>query len=470
MKIDESKDEPDDITDIEIDEAFEEFMLWSLSEDKYELTPKKFSKMAPRMATKLAEDDVSIEYIMCKRKCVLGDIEEQIQSIEFGEGINHLMTGMKFENGFSAKRAFKQQLEESVSRNKDKFSSVPLHAYVYDSFHEVISTWSSQIHLDDSLFFGISKAEFDKLFQSMVKDFVTSAYHFKSEENKIVIFEKYYLHPNARVESLEEGTYFAQDLLKSVLILFKEMHRCWRCERLHLEGEGSKTKALICAGCKCAVYCSRECQVMHWREGKHEECCGKTDRLWSAYESRKKRVGRALVKEKIFTKPITVDGKEKKCFLGPCPQVDYFVCRTVPKDIEYAAFKTLDIYYETIARLACGGKHPLFDDETISSKLEENIRIGYKAVLSEFDPKSVTEEEIMDMHLIAETLQYDENYFTKEDLMRCNDELSGDRLSIDRFIILYICFTTFNLGKGTMNKFSFELNLLEELKRAHKQD
>ncbi|GFH47833.1 predicted protein [Chaetoceros tenuissimus] len=92
-------DESDGMSDIEIDEAFVEFMLWSLSEDKADLTPQKFAKMNPHMTMKLAAgNDLSITRIMSEREDFLTKIEARIQNIEFGEGIKQLTTGIKFHN------------------------------------------------------------------------------------------------------------------------------------------------------------------------------------------------------------------------------------------------------------------------------------------------------------------------------------------------------------------------------------
>ncbi|GFH47840.1 hypothetical protein CTEN210_04316 [Chaetoceros tenuissimus] len=488
LKLNGSK-ESDDISDIEIDEAFEEFILWSLREDKDDLTPKKFAKMNTRMAKKIVNGEITVETIWEKREDILSKLEARIQNIEFGEGIDHLLTGIKFGEGIDLltgikfdneeyKYLFREQLELSISLNKDKCCNAPLIFYVYDTFHDAIQRWEMierPIDLEDSLYFGKSKEKFTELFQNTVNDLVSSSFDSVSEQSKIAMLEKYYMHPYARAELcstrselFKDGILYAQHLIKSVLLLFEEMYRCWRCKQLYLEGEGTETKALICAGCKCATYCSRECQIKHWKEGGHKEYCKNVDEVWSSYEKRKKYVGRALLKERIFTKPIIIDGVEKECFLPPCESLDYLTCRSRKGDV---TDESMGVYYQNIARLACGGKHILFGNDTISSQLEEKIRKRYEDVILELDHSSVPANNIIDMHVIADILQYKESDLTKEDIIMRSKDLSGDILSVDTFITLYICYMPFNFGiqcfTTTVNKNIVETSLLEELKLLH---
>ena len=215
---------------VEIDqETLEDFVLWSLNENKNDLTPKKLSKMNPHIMMKLVTGDISIENILEKRKAYLTYLETRIENIEFDEGIDHLMTGMKFANQEKLDE-FRQQLEDCFTQK--------LHDYLYDAFHEVVSKWSdsSHIHMEDSLFFRKSKAEFDELCQDLLKDLVSSS--ISAEEKEIVIIDKYYLHPTARNELHKTGDFYAQDQLQSVLLLLKEMYSCSRCRQLYIEDEG----------------------------------------------------------------------------------------------------------------------------------------------------------------------------------------------------------------------------------------
>jgi hypothetical protein len=36
---------------------------------------------------------------------------------------------------------------------------------------------------------------------------------------------------------------------------------------------GGKVKISLCTGCRCVYYCSRDCQLRHWKEGGHKDVC-----------------------------------------------------------------------------------------------------------------------------------------------------------------------------------------------------
>ncbi|GFH47834.1 hypothetical protein CTEN210_04310 [Chaetoceros tenuissimus] len=459
LSLDDTSKEYSSIID-EYDDILKEFMLWSLS-DEADLTPKKFAKMAPRMAKELIAGEATMNDILQKRDQTLFDIDSQINKIQYGKAIFFLMTGMKFDNREMA-NDFQYNLQESLYQNQVRFNQSPSHVIYFDSFQEVVSKWAkkSRVYLNDSIFFGKSKEEFDKQFQDMVQHEVLQLFHPVNE----AIIRKYYMHPTARQVFDKEGVFYAQHLLVGILALFEEMHSCWKCKKLRLDCEENETKALICSGCKVAVYCSRECQLKDWKEGNHKNCCGNIGLVWSAFERRKKHVGRAIKKERILDTPITVNGIEKECFLRPCGPLDYFNCTNSSEGIENVNLTSMDVYYKNFATLACGGKHLLFGDETISSQLEEKIQKGYENVLSEFDPNSVTDDDVIALHVMAEMLQYSK----ESDLAHYNAVRQKCNLSVDRFITLYVCYEHFELGKKIFklnkNKFIVERNLRIDLK------
>lgn len=458
-------------TDIE-KEAFEEFMSWSLS-DKADLNPKKFAKQASGVAKLLIAGEISIRNLLNKRRQTLNKIEVETKKFEYKECFEFLFSEMNFDSP-EYEDEFKQHLKETLSKKgRVDYSKTPMHLVLYDSFQEVLSTWpnSSKVCLDDCFYVGASREEFNKLFshilQAKVRYKVASGNELGMMNDELR--QKYFLHPTARGEEhLGKGAVYAHNILNSVLLLYEESHRCWRCNRLH--GKGNETKALICARCKCAVYCSKECQETHWKGGEefsssHKSLCEKGfDKLWSVYKSNMKRVDRALRKGRICTKPLIVNGIEKECFLRPCESFDYFLCKP-SSDYIYNALRTpMDIFYENIATLACGGKHLLFGNETISSQLEERIQRSHENVLSEFDPGTLKEEEISAMERTAVMLQYS---WTKCDFMG----KKRSSLSVERFITLYICWERFHLGKHrvgeNLDKFEIETNFLRDLKNSH---
>ncbi|GFH47838.1 predicted protein [Chaetoceros tenuissimus] len=451
-------------TVLSIDEgkgAFDEFMLWSLS-DEADLNPKKFARQASGIAKLLIPCEISIKPLLERRCQSLTQIELKAKEYEYQETYQILSNGIKFESP-KYKDEFKKEWREVLSRiDWENSMKTPMHLVLYDSFQEVLSKWSNSSKAsldDDSIFASRSRQEFDELCSRMLKNMIRNEPKMMNDK----LFQKYSLHPTARGEEyLGKGIVYAHKLLVSVLTLYEELHRCWKCNRLH--GKGNETKALICEGCKVVVCCSKECQVEHWKEGNHKKLCRSTDDIWSAYESRKKRVGRAIRKGRIFTKPISINGIERECFLRPCEFLDYYVCTLSPPSNNEARFASMDLYYENIARLACGGKHILFGDQTISSQLEEKIRTGFEDVISEFNPETVKEEEISAMEKIVEMIQFKESYLTNHDLRRSS-------LPVDKFITLYICYGSFDLSKqivgGNLDKFEIETNLLRQLKRGH---
>ncbi|GFH44495.1 predicted protein [Chaetoceros tenuissimus] len=461
-------------------EAFEEFMIWSLS-DEAEMNPKKFAKHASGIAKLFIAGEISIRKLLNKRRATLTKMEMKTKEYEYQECFQFLFSEMNFGSP-EYEDDFRQQIYQTlIKRDRIEHSETPMYMVLYDSFQEVLSKWSnaSKVCLDDDcIFAGASREEFDKLFshilQEKIKYQVDSGN--KTGMMKDKLFQKYYLHPFARGEEyLGKGRVYANNILNSVLRLYEESHRCWRCNQLH--GQGNETKALICARCKCAVYCSKECQEKHWKKGEefshsHKKCCeGGLDERWSVYKSNTKRVERALRKGRIFTKPLIVNETEKECFLRPYESFDYFLCK--PSSL-HALCESMETFYKNIATLACGGKHLLFGDETISSQLEEKIRICYEDVIFEFDPGTLKEEEISDMERTAEMLRLEESYWTKyhtlwyEESYWTKYHTKRSSLSVERFITLYICLG-FHPGKkrGNLDKFKIETNFVQALRYRH---
>lgn len=238
-----------------------------------------------------------------------------------------------------------------------------------------------------------------------------------------------------------------------------------------MHGKGNETKTLICYRCECATYCSKECQTDHWKGGEeyinsHKKICDTVSEIWCAYESKRKRVDKAIRKGRIFTKPIIINGIERQCFLRPSEKFDYTLCGNSCDSLNNALCSSMDAFYKNIATLACGGNHLVFGNETISPQLQEKIQIFHEDLLSDFDPKTLKEEEISAMERTAELLQYWDRYWTDHNRVH-----KRSTLSVDRFITLYICYEPFDLVKqgagGYLDKFEIEANVLKQLKMCH---
>ncbi|GFH47851.1 hypothetical protein CTEN210_04327 [Chaetoceros tenuissimus] len=252
------------------------------------------------------------------------------------------------------KAVFRKEFEEKVESQKRYMDP---HLNIYEAFQAATIKWPQlrNVCFGDCPFFDINVYNFPKVFKEMLEKFASPMKISEMKNGKLL--QKFYSHPSAGQGFLKTNL---QILLNTLLSLYQEMNTCWECNKL----DG---KALICASCKFAAYCCKECQVKHWNEGKHKDNCKNIGLLWSTYERRKKRVGRAIYKDKrVFAKPIKVNGIEKQCFLRPCEPLDYYLCN-INSDTDTDS-KSLDIFYENMTKMACGGKHLLFGDDTISSR------------------------------------------------------------------------------------------------------
>ena len=436
------------------EEPFYEFMMWSLSE-KVDLTPKKFERIA--IAKMMIEGQISSDYMLSKRSEVLGKLECQINTLEMLQGINLLTDGIEFDNRELAVE-FRSKLVEVLERKR---GYLPMHLFVYDSFQEVVSKFSNErgICLNECLFFELPEDDFDKCFHSMIKDMVSSYFR---ETSLHLLHQNYYTHRSQATKDESFGNLcYAQSILVDVLKLFEEMHSCWRCKRLHLQGEGKQAKTLVCASCKCAVYCSLECQRKHWRDS-HKECCENIGLRWSLYEANKRRVGKALRKGRIFTKPIIVNGVKRECFLRPSEKLDYALCQL--NAAQNTKLASMDILYENIARLACGGTHPVFDDDTLSLQLQEKMSTtDYEDFPVDFDHGIVTEEKIISLFHILEILMHQTDIYDK--IAPNQEDLHCYELSVDHFITLYTRYKRYNMN----DRFRLETGLLQRLKKCNEK-
>ncbi|GFH47853.1 hypothetical protein CTEN210_04329 [Chaetoceros tenuissimus] len=445
-----------------LDEILEDFTMWSLS-DKADLTPKNFEKMAPHTAKMVISEDFSIELIMGLREKFINDLDLGLKFFQLSKGTEILIEEVNFGSEEDEDAFGREMVEMGIEKRKVCFDP-PIN--IYESFQEVAEKWkeSRKACFDECRFYEMPVSEFRSIFENMMLKFVSDEDMMlkfakdldMSEYQDGKLFRKFFSHPSTRTQEAKDEL---EKLLVSLLTLYREMNTCWECKKLGIWLWGNPP---ICGSCKCATYCSRECQVKHWREGKHKECCESLCLKWSSFQRRKKRVGRALYKDRVYTKPIKVNGIEKECFLHPCESIDYYLCTYACDKHNENDPSSMDVFYENLAKLACGGKHLLFGNETISSKLEEKIRTSYDDVISEFDIKSLVKGELDAMMSSLENLVHTETALTEDELKEISKELS-----VDRFITLYICFEPLNLGDQMCNKFEIEADLLKKVKSQH---
>ena len=73
---------------------------------------------------------------------------------------------------------------------------------------------------------------------------------------------------------------YAYDVDDAVLVtMFRLLGLCWNCGRTAQQAAaaglavGRKGGLLSCSRCLRAVYCSPECQKIHWKQGGHKATC-----------------------------------------------------------------------------------------------------------------------------------------------------------------------------------------------------
>lgn len=442
-------------------DVLNEFTTWSLG-DKADLTPKKFENMVPRVANILASDHLSVQQVLECREKFIDILNSERNKFELEAGIKIIMEEVHLNNK-KEEDEFRQDLQEIVDSQKPYMDSPPM--TLLESFQAIALAWKESRDarsFDDCRFFKMPASEFYDVFYDMLPNFVNSQEVSDSKEGELFqkfdgkLFQQFCAHPTARKK---HSKVVLQQRLFSLLSLYQEMKRCWGCDRFFNE---EIERSLICASCKCATYCSRECQVKHWKEGRHKDHCKEIRQEWSSFERNKKRIRRALYKDKrIYNKPIQVNGIEKECFLRPSETLDHLLCIR-----EGDVTPNLDIFYKNVANLACGGKHLLFGNKTISSELEEKINIGLEHVVSDFDPNTLNSNEMDAMRLILPMLRREESDFLED----CLTTMSND-LSVDRFLTIYICFESYGLCTiitrldRNWDKVMIERNTLEGFKK-----
>ncbi|GFH47844.1 hypothetical protein CTEN210_04320 [Chaetoceros tenuissimus] len=443
--------------------ALDEFMLWSLS-DKADLNPKKFEKMAPVIAEMLLNGDICKDDLMVKRATGIFMLEEGSKEMDVKVTMSILLSSVdEFLKSPIDHRGFEKKLQRALSLEQTNNKTSLMSSYRQRVFQNSASEWFHSRDIDKCVYYNVSEESFNDQFQVAEK---LELDKLAVLENHSDNFKKYYRNSKERAAALKDDYFYAEEILISVLELYEERWRCWQCNDL---GSKDKKKNKLCASCKCTAYCSRECQVKHWKVGLHKKSCKEICNYWTMYGTSKKRIGKAIKNERVYSKTISVNGIEKECYLRPCEQLDYLVSQSIVQHPpEIAVHSSIDKFYEIIATLAYGGKHPLFGDETVSTEFQEMISASYEDIFSSFDSQPVSELEIMSLfhisiQLMLGTTGHIDWESTRENLIRTSLGLSPER-----FIAIYICFEPLNLGKDTdydvLDKFRSEKMFLEDLR------
>lgn len=439
---------------------FDDFMIWSLG-DKADLTSNKFAKMAPGMANMLLEGKVAINDVVFKRGDKIPYLEQRSKSWDIQ--INILVSSL--DECFSSttdRQDFEKKLQSALLMEQMKNENSLMSSYRKEVFQKVASEWfHPQDIIDKCVYYNASEETFHKNF-AVAEELVIDTFLEVVDDDNYEVLKKYYLNSNLRLLVMKEDdeiSFNEENKIFSILNLHKERWRCWQCNEL-------RGKSQLCAGCNCAVYCSRKCQVKHWKVG-HKDSCKENAKYWSRFETCKKRIAKGLKDERVYTKQIIVDGVEKESSLRPCETMDYLVSQEIVQlSPEVLEFASIDTFYENMAILAGGGTHPIFGNETIAPKLQEMINEkSYEGIFSDFSPKNVTEDEIRAMVKILSHLMLGKHVQFQWESLRENSIVD---LSVERFIAFYICFETINLDITNIfkdwDKFQSEQRYLQELR------
>ena len=405
------------------DDVFEEFLKWSLS-DKKDINSKKFRKKAPLAAKWLLQEGSSgkAERLQDKRNEIMIQLQKESEMFHTNLPRNILIDSMSsFFRSEGEKIDFGQQLDALLKRNEKKCLSPT--DLLTNTFEELAEKWSTQrgISLDNHRYYQNNPHEF--------------SLHFKEDKNKIVkkksdVFQRY---EEIRKTLRDATTYLFYEVGSALFTFtggFQHRDNCWECEKEYIS---------VCSGCQCAKYCSKACQVKHWKSS-HKDKCKDIDRIWSMHTSNKKRVEKAIKDKRIST----------TCLLPPSPSLDIQLCYI--NSISLSMF-SMDTFYKNIENLKNGGTHPIFGNQTLSSKLRHVLDFLYLGTESEeifcsamilnigFNKEPLQQDEIDAMGIYALKLfsdvpSHDKDYW-EEQIRHIQKEAN---LTIDKFLILYLIF------------------------------
>lgn len=458
------------------DDVFEEFLKWSLS-DKEDINARKFEKKAPRAAELLKEHNPNtiVKRLVKKREERLEELEKQSNEYDTNLYRNILIESMTgYFKSEGEKFDFGQQLDAAIKRKEKKIPLSTLALKV--TFEEVAEKWAKQriISLENNRYYQKDPFTILKLIEEDKVNMI------KMESD---IFQRYEEIKEKLVYKSYAKTHFMNYDIGDTLFMyacnFRLRYTCWCCCRDY---------HLICSSCKCARYCSKECQVKHWKTD-HKKKCKYIGDTWSLYLSNKQRLHKGVKDKRIWTDKLYFDADEnsRECFLRPSPSIDTFLSSMVNMD-SYSS--PLHKFYEQMAILSCGGKHPLFGNETVNPALnlflehlgsdcnDEDLTLptdGNKMLLTNllrlsFKNQKIEQNEIDAMvkyafEIFADLPGHNESSW-KERIEIAQKETKCNSLTLDKFLTLYTCFDPLDLYNEVVSgdKYTGEFVLLTTLK------
>ncbi|GFH55495.1 hypothetical protein CTEN210_11971 [Chaetoceros tenuissimus] len=429
------------------DDVFEQFFKWSLS-DKEDINSKKFKKKAPLAAEwLLTEDsgDKADERLQDKRKERLTKLEHESKMFHMDLPRKILVDSMStFFKSEGEKNDFGQQLDATIKRLEKTCWPTLL---ITSAFDELAEKWSTQrgIAIHNHRYYR------NNPFQFLV--------NFEEDKNKMIekksdLFQRYQEIRN-ETNPHDSITYMGNEVETTLFTFmggYQHRDNCWECEQEYV----SK-----CSGCQCAKYCSKACQVKHWKGG-HKGKCKDIGSIWSMYSLNKKHVNKRMKDNRI----------SNTCFLPPSRSIDTQLCHV--NSCNMSMF-SMDTFYRNMENLVDGGTHPIFGEQTINPKLATYLNMLssdtglMRSILDlNFLHKPIQQNEtdaaiVYAMQLMSDVPSQDELYWERQ-IQRMQN--NSTNLTIDKFLTLYAVFDFLEMqAKGLVqDKYFGEFMILTRLK------
>eukprot|EP00555_Chaetoceros_dichaeta_P011468 CAMPEP_0198262182 /NCGR_PEP_ID=MMETSP1447-20131203/10742_1 /TAXON_ID=420782 /ORGANISM="Chaetoceros dichaeta, Strain CCMP1751" /LENGTH=367 /DNA_ID=CAMNT_0043950337 /DNA_START=3 /DNA_END=1103 /DNA_ORIENTATION=- len=204
-------------------------------------------------------------------------------------------------------------------------------------------------------------------------------------------------------------------------------HMCWECESF------AECDLQLCAKCKTARYCSRDCQVSAWKNG-HKLKCNALRSRYAAFEKSFKTVGDA------YKNPVdSAAAAMIECGIALSDEIDYrvlglLVSNPTPLEghelIKKHGGAQMEFFYKNIARVA-RGEFWFYDDADVDD--------AAYAVSKEVDLKEKHYFMLLCSLMVYNYVEMAHNIKFGESscVMRMKDENEGVGMPASRFIEIY---------------------------------